>query len=322
MNKPSGSERLIFVGGCPRSGTTLVQNMLDSHPEIFGGPEFLHLQDVTDLRKKLRRSISVGWIDLFCSYEDLDGHLRALVQNILLPLADKHGGKFMSEKSPENILAFSELVELFPEAHFIHVVRDPRAIVSSMQDVCARAKHKNIDIPAFTATPSSRIAYTAKCFDSGFAAVKKSPDKILTVVYESLVKDPEKELKNICKFLSLEWNSQMMEPQKKKHLGEKALTTKSDEIWYDVKTYYQEPHDGNIEKWKKRLSSIQQIRISRAFKDHKELNALGYDFSLKDISWIKRFFLTIFVSVFEFGLKLYRRVLSIMGRILKKLSME
>jgi len=322
MNKPGGSERLIFVGGCPRSGTTLIQNMLDSHPDIFGGPEFLHLQDVIELRKKLRRSISVGWIDLFCSYEDLDGHLRALIQNILLPLADKHGGKYMSEKSPDNILAFSELVELFPEAHFIHIVRDPRAIVSSMQDVCARAKQKNIDIPAYTATPSSRIAYTTKCFDSGFAAVKKFPDKILTVVYESLVKDPEKETLKICRFIGLEWDSRMLAPQKKKHLGEKAITTKSDEIWYDVNTYYQEPHDRNIEKWKKRLSAIQQIRVSRAFKHHKELKALGYDFSLRDISGIKRFHITIVVSVLEFGLKLYKRFLSIINKILKKLSIE
>jgi hypothetical protein len=320
MINPGGNDRLIFVGGSPRSGTTLVQNMLDSHSDILGGPEFLHLQDIVDLRKKLRRSISVGWIDLYCSLDELDKHLRALVQNLFFPLADKHGCKYMSEKSPENILVFSELAELFPEAHFIHVIRDPRAIVSSMRDVYGRAKQKKIDIPTFTANISSSIAYTLRCFDAGFAAVKKAPDKILTVVYESLVKDPEKETVRICQFLELEWDSQMMAPHKKKHLGEQAITTKSDEIWYDVKTYYQEPHDKNIEKWKKRLSSIQQIRISRVFKNYEELQTFGYDFSLKDIPWVKRFFITVFVSILEFGLKLYRRFFSIIGRILKKLS--
>ena len=320
MINSNGNDRLIFVGGSPRSGTTLVQNMLDSHSDILGGPEFLHLQDIIYLRKKLRRSISVGWIDLYCSHDDLDEHLRALVQNLFLPLADKHACKYMSEKSPENILVFSELMELFPEAHFIHVIRDPRAIVSSMRDVSIRAKQKKINIPAFTANILASIAYTLRCFDAGFAALKKAPDKTLTVTYESLAKDPEKETVKICQFLGLEWDSRMMAPHKKKHLGEKAITSKSGEIWYDVKTYYQKPHDKNIEKWQKRLSSIQQIRISRAFKNYEELQALGYDFSLKDIPQAKRFFMTVFVIILEFGLKLYKRFLSLVGRIFQKLS--
>jgi len=107
MNNPSGSERLIFVGGCPRSGTTLVQNMLDSHPDIFGGPEFLHFEDLIRFRKILGRSISVGWIDLFCSHDDLDHHLRTLIQNLFLPLADRQGCAYMSEKSPMNVLVLS-----------------------------------------------------------------------------------------------------------------------------------------------------------------------------------------------------------------------
>ena len=49
MNSDGGS-RFIFVGGAPRSGTTLVQNMLDSHPDILGGPEFIHIPDIINLR--------------------------------------------------------------------------------------------------------------------------------------------------------------------------------------------------------------------------------------------------------------------------------
>jgi Sulfotransferase family len=319
MNKPSGSERLIFVGGCPRSGTTLVQNMLDSHPDIFGGPEFLHLEDLIRFRKVLRRSVSVGWIDLFCSHDDLDHHLRTLIQSLFLPLADRQGCTYMSEKSPMNVLVLSELVELFPKAHFIHVIRDPRAIVSSLKDVGTRAKQKQVDIPYFTATISSSIAYTSRCFKAGFAAVKKAPDKILTITYESLVNDPEKELKQMCKFLGIEWNSQMMAPREKKHLGEKAITINSNEIWYNMKTYYQNPHDKNIEKWKKRLSPMQQVRITRAFKDYAELRTYGYDFSLDHLPWMKRILFTGFVVFLEFGRKLYTRLISLSLRIARKI---
>lgn len=319
MNNSNGSERLIFIGGCPRSGTTLVQNMLDSHPDIFGGPEFLHLQDFIELRKKLRGSITREWIDLFCSHDGLDQHLRSLILDLFLPLADKHGCKYMSEKSPMNVLVFLELTELFPEAHFIHVIRDPRAIVSSLQAVCTRAKQKQINIPHFTADISSSIAYTSRCFEAGLAALKKAPDKILTVTYECLVKDPERETKKICKFLGLEWNSQMITPQKNKHLGEKAITSRSGEIWYDVKTYYQDPHDKNIEKWKKRLSPIQQVRITRAFKDYEEIRTFGYDFSLDNLPWMKRIFMTGLSVFLEFSRKLYMRFISPARRILRKI---
>jgi len=319
MNKPIGSERLIFVGGSPRSGTTLVQNMLDSHPDVFGGPEFLHLEDLIRFRKVLRRSVSVGWIDLFCSHDDLDHHLRTLIQNLFLPLADRQKCTYMSEKSPMNVLVLPELVELFPKAHFIHIIRDPRAIVSSMRDVCIRAKQKQVDIPYFTANISSSIAYTSRCFKAGFAAVKQAPDKILTITYESLINDPENELKRMCKFLGIEWNSQMMTPKEKKHLGEKAITINSNEIWYNVKTYYQNPHDKNIEKWKRRLSPMQQARITRAFKDYEELRTFGYDFSLDHLPWIRRILVTGFVVLLEFGRKLYTRLISLPFRIARKI---
>lgn len=134
-----------------------------------------------------------------------------------------------------------------------------------------------------------------------------------------MVKDPEKKSKKICKFLGLDWNSQMVTPQKKKHLGEKAITSNSDEIWYDVKTYYQEPHDKNIEKWKNRLSLIQQVRITRAFKDYEALRTFGYDFSLDSIPWMKGVFVTGFVIFLEFSQKLSGRFLSLTRRILRKI---
>ena len=189
-NGSGQGERLIFVGGAPRSGTTLVQNMLDCHREIYGGPEFLHIPDIVRVRSLLHASISRRWIDLICSYEQVDHLTAAWIEAFLLPLADAHGARFLSEKTPMNVLVFPQLIELFPKARLIFVVRDPRAIVSSLLEVGARARAKRLEPPFFTKNLWAAISYTRDCMEKGFTAVEAAPERVYTVVYERLVSGP------------------------------------------------------------------------------------------------------------------------------------
>lgn len=234
-NGSSQGERLIFVGGPPRSGTTLVQNMLDCHGEIYGGPEFLHIPDIVRVRSRLHASISRKWIDLICSYEQVDKMTAAWIEGFLLPLADSQRTRFLSEKTPENVLVFPQLIELFPKARFMLVVRDPRAIVSSMLEVGAKARAKGLKPPFFTKNLSAAISYTRDCIERGFKAVEAAPERVYTVVYERLVREPKEETQAICDFLQIAWEPTMIRPASKKHAGEKAITIFSNEIWYDAK---------------------------------------------------------------------------------------
>lgn len=281
--KPT-QNRLIFVGGCPRSGTTLVQNMLDCHPEILGGPEFLHLVDVIRLRSTLLASVSRGWIDLFCSAEDVDRHIRSLIENLLLPFADARGATLLSEKSPDNILVMSELVELFPDAKFICVVRDPRAIVASLLAVGRKARSKGERPAPFTADVQSAIHYADRCLREGFKAAAAAPDKVYLVHYESLVTQPEQEGRRLCAFLGLDWCESMLRPGEKKHLGEAAITVNSKELWYDLESYYANPNTASVDKWQSGLAAREQILVNRVFRHSTDLRDLGYDFSGSSLS--------------------------------------
>ena len=71
----------------------------------------------------------------------------------------------------------------------------------------------------------------------------------------------------------------MVRPASKKHAGEKAITVFSNEVWYDAKAYYQDPDSDHIDKWKQRLSSMDQVTIANSFRASQALRALGYDFS-------------------------------------------
>ena len=320
MTHSNKGKRIIFVSGAPRSGTTLIQNMLDSHPDIFGGPEFLHIPDILKLRSVLHRSIDREWIDLICSYTDVDQAICSFLERLLLPLADKNGCKFLSEKSPQNIVIFPELVRLFPEARFIHVIRDPRAIVASMLQVGKRARGKNVRAQRFTRDINSAINYVRTCFDAGFAAAKTASSQVYTICFEQLISDPKKETKKVCDFLHLDWSPQMIRPGDLKHLGEKAATVKSNEIWYDIETYRSNPNTGSILKWKTTLTLTQQVAIISAFKDHQELSRLGYDLSLNGLPRRRRIYYMSLGRLSRLSYKTSRHIFSLVRRTLRKLS--
>lgn len=280
--------RLIFLGGAPRSGTTLLQNILDMHPDILGGPEFLHLPDIMQLRGKLRDSVARGWIDLICSAEDVDGRIRDLVTGFLLTFADRHGAKFLSEKTPENVLVFPRLVEVFPDSKFIHIVRDPRATVASLLEVGKKARRKGESPAPFARDVQAAIRHVHRCLASGFEAARVAPDKVHTVVYERLIRDPEAEGREICRFLGVAWTPEMLRPGDKKHLGESAITVNSKEIWYDAQTYNSNPRADSLEKWRGTLAAHEKLMVARAFLGSEELRRLGYDFTPDDLNLVDR----------------------------------
>ena len=279
-------ERLIFIGGAPRSGTTLVQNILDSHPDICGGPEFLLLKEIINLRRKIHLNIKREFFADLCSYDEADSRICSLIEKFFLPLANQNNCSFYSEKTPENILIFSELIELFSASHFIYVVRDPRAVVSSLLQVGKRAKMKEINRAKYIRNLQAAIVHTKHCLEVGFGSVRNTPEKVLVLGYENLVINPDNETKKICDFLGIEWSKQMLNPSKFEHIGQKAIT--KDEIWYDQKMYNRNPDVNEINKWKILLTSKQKMRIFLAFRKNDELKKLGYKISDDELSIVNR----------------------------------
>jgi protein-tyrosine sulfotransferase len=284
--------------------------MLDSHPEICGGPEFMHIPDIIGLRKKMHKSIALNWITPFCSYEDVDEQISSLMERLLLPLAEKHGCKLLSEKTPGNVLVFCDLINLFPESRCINVVRDPRAIIASMLQVGTRAKEKGVQTAPYTTNLKLAANHTKKCLEAGFKAQSLAPEKVFTVVYERLVQNPESETKRICEFLGVEWCAQMTRPASSKHPGERAITTHSGEIWYDPETYNRDPETIHIDKWKDLFTPGQKIAIARYFRNNEDLATLGYDFHIGDLSRTRYIYGSTCNSFLDVSRKVVSKILS------------
>ena len=265
---------LVFVGGCPRSGTTLVQLILDSHPDVCGGPEFDRVPEILELRNKLRASVDSGRISLYCSREDVDREIALLIERLLTPYAEKRGCSLISEKTPWNVLVFQELLEIFPGAKLVFCVRDPRAVAASMLQVGRRAQKKGSDSPGFTKNLRSAIRTIWRSNNAGFIVANESK-RVFTVVYERLVNEPEREIRRLCDFLSLPWSEEMLGPGEKLHTGEKSL----DGVWYTDEMFRSNPDPTRANKWENELTPAQQTEILVSFKNDENLKALGYRLS-------------------------------------------
>ena len=288
MSVTEDGNQYIFIGGAARSGTTLLQNILDSHPEINGGPEFLHIPDIIYLRNRFKTSLDKDYLEYYCNQSEVDAEIVRLIDRFLTPKITDNPVRYLSEKTPDNILVFQELAELFPRAKFIGIFRDPRATIASLLEVGNRALNKGKYPPKFAKNTKLAGGYVKKCMEAGLEAVKRHPDRVHTVKYEDLVMNPEQELVTLCGFLGIDFSNKMLTPAHFKHSGEAAITIKSKNIWYDKKSYNKNPHTDSLEKWKRVLSPSDKLIIYELFKDQKALQELGYNINTKDINGLTR----------------------------------
>lgn len=145
----------IFIGGCPRSGTTLLGTLLGAHPRAVVTPESqfkanmarraaanggtLRRREVaiglrTDFRYSLWRS---GWADSHAAGPD-DGaavELTALLSEVVRAYGAERGvdgAEYWIDHTPANLREAHLLLDVFPEAHFVHIIRDGRSVASSV----------------------------------------------------------------------------------------------------------------------------------------------------------------------------------------------
>jgi protein-tyrosine sulfotransferase len=274
-------DELIFVGGSPRSGSTLLQNMLDSHPRIAGGPEFDLVPSIVNLRKRFHEKISSGRISAFTSKRDVDHHIGTLIEQLLLPYMESHKADYISEKTPSNVMVFRELLTIFPGAHFLFCVRDPRAVVASMLEVGRRDRAQRANggggptLPSYTRSVFAAIETIRRYNQAGFHAA--ADNRVQVVPYELLVQKPEATTREVAGFLGIAWDSSLVSPKNYEHGGDSLI----DGIWAVADTYRGNPDPARTESWQSSLRRWQRLLIEAAFSGDPDLLNLGYSLGPK-----------------------------------------
>jgi hypothetical protein len=225
--------------------------MLGIHSDIYGGPEFDHLPAVMRLYRAMVRGLESGRQEAFYSREALVSSMSAFLGSLLLPCADRVGKRFLSEKTPDNVLVFEELALLFAEARFLFVVRDPRAIINSMQQVHARAVRKGV-ASNLGGDILDDLYWIDRSTAAGDRFASENAGRCLVVHYEEVVSAPEAALRDLCHFIGVDFDRKMLETDIINEHSQAVI--EKDGVWYTADMYNRPIDKSRAEAWDGALS--------------------------------------------------------------------
>ena len=237
----------VFIVGCPRSGTTLLQGMLAGHSEVYTLPEtffFARALPRNALKKRLswpairvrkhfRTTVAeLGRPDLLemANIGFIQRDYHAPFVQVLDQIAKDCDKNVWVEKTPMHLYNVDEIQACIPDALIIHLVRNGLDVVASLVDATTSA-------PEQWAKFGGRRWKNWKGFTIEAAVARWNKDinitrsrigapKNMLIKYEDLIDEPEAQLRHICGVLELEFEKRMMAPGSTYH-----QIVRSDEPW-------------------------------------------------------------------------------------------
>jgi hypothetical protein len=283
----------IFIVGANRSGTTLLRLLLNAHSEISIPDEINYFYgfDWSVSYKNwqspsLSRPAFEAFVDRFLTTNEpkvpgldlsslrpkiLNGpiDLRQPYKLLLEHWAQFNGKVRWGEKTPGNIYHAQILLDMFPDATFIHLIRDPRGGVASMKRVAFYTEDA-----VFNALNRHKVMTHGRTYFHTHVPAEQR----IEIRYEDLVVDPRQTLKKICSFIQVPYEETML----RFHLDAERFMTKEASSSFNAAAT-QPISSSFAEKWKTTLTSdeIASIELICA-PEMKEFNYLPLSVSL---SW-------------------------------------
>ncbi len=234
---------MIFVTGASRSGTTMLSRIFGQHSAVNGLKElhcFGELVDPGELRVPLDKQHAVDLCTQLItrSKRDIWGLVQAediveaeqllsgtecneYVTGDVIALALDHiaktrGKKIACEQTPRNIFYAGALLDYYPNLKIVHIVRDPRDVLASQKNRWKRKRYGGDNIPYseiirvwFNYHPYTITKLWVKA--TALAMQLKNHERVYILRFEDIIANPEQEIKKVCGFLGLPYESGMLD---------------------------------------------------------------------------------------------------------------
>jgi hypothetical protein len=245
-----GEPDFVFIGGAGRSGTTLFRSMLNAHPRIHCGPEAKLVSTLCRQRNVWMQGMGPDLAEAGVTQELMDRSVRAFLTTLLKGLAPD--GQRVAEKTPHNLLYTAYLGQLFPNARFIHVIRDGRSVAASLvrQAWIDPATGKPL---AYCETIPNAAAYWREIVSSVRQQAPAVPGRYLELRYERLVTEPEQVMREVLAFLGERWDPTVL-AHHRSDMKLSSLESSTEAVRAAVNT-------GALEKWRQNLTEQELAQV-------------------------------------------------------------
>ena len=197
------SDTPVFILGMPRSGTTLVEQILCSHPRVHGAGELKRLYELfVGLRERLAKPVGVPHIARFA---DLRVANEVATEYLTYIRDLNKQARYITDKMPFNFRAVGFISLLFPRARIIHCRRDPLDICLS----CYFARFKEQLDFSFNLVEIGRYYKDYERLMEHWRSVVRNP--MIEVQYEELVADQEGQTRRFLDFCGLDWDDHCLD---------------------------------------------------------------------------------------------------------------
>jgi len=216
---PVGSAKPIFIVGFPRSGTTLIEQMLCSHPKISAGDELPYIREI-GLKFCEDTNKNVPWPECLDEYSESElterlGEMRQFYigQVSNLRVVDMQRDYF-TDKMPLNLVSLPLIHLLFPNSPIIHIVRNPiDSCISNFFSCFGNSNQHALNIE--NAAEYFRMTFEYAC------NICERIDGLnyLQIRYEDLVTDTERNLRKVIEFIGVPWDDACLDFKSSKRIS-------------------------------------------------------------------------------------------------------
>jgi hypothetical protein len=272
-NPNDSKEPMIFVVGNSRSGTTLMGLVLGLNSQVFTFEE-LHFFEQLWLPQDRHRNLTPAEAEMLAAKllaiqasdyisqgnpKEFAETATAIIQEMpedqrtstdvfkafLLYVAHQKGKEIPCDQTPRNVLYIPEILELYPDARIINMIRDPRDVLLSQKYKWKIRFLGATNIP-YREAVRSWINYhpftISKLWNASVQAADKFADhpRVRTIRFEDLITKPDTILQEVCEFVGLDYDPEMLNvPQneggvsshKKQTPGAKGIDNKAAGKW-------------------------------------------------------------------------------------------